>query len=101
MVFKSPRPAPSLLTAALISAMATISLLGQEQPKPSTAPGTPQLSASQTNSSKSLQKSDGLRDLERSLFRPLRELEPEGSLDGVMNSGPQRPPPVSNKRMKE
>src|SRR6266850_4201391 len=100
MVLKSLGPI-SLLAAALISGIAATSLLGQENHSSSPAAGSSQSSNQQTNSAKSLQKSDGLRDLERSLFRPLHEFEPEGSLDGVINSGPQRPAPVPNKRLKE
>src|SRR5438445_821538 len=100
MAFKSLAPACSLLATALTSAFASMSLLAQEH-QTSSPPGTTPSSNQSTNSTQSSSgKADGLKNLEQSIFKPFRGFEPDGSLDGVM-SRPQRPPAVSDKRVKE
>ena len=81
---------------AALAALAGSSVLGQEK---QTAPPAAQPSAQVTNSNKGFE-TRGLKDFEQSIFKPFRSLEPEGSLDAVMQQ-PQQPPPVVNKRAKE
>src|SRR5262245_25418044 len=87
----------ALPAIALIMALAGNALLAQEKQTPASRPAT---SNQETNSGKF--ESRGLKELEQSIFSPLRDLAPESSLDAVMeNPTPQRPPPVPNKRAKE
>jgi hypothetical protein len=87
--------APSLVMAVILACAGT-SALGQGK---QAAPATVRASTGETNSNGTLE-SRGLKDFEQSIFKPFRSLEPEGSLDPVMQQ-PQGPPPVQNKRVKE
>src|SRR5580765_6179496 len=87
---------PWLPVMALAIAFAGSSALGQEKQAPAAAP---QATVQETNSSRSFD-SHGLKDFEQSIFKPFRSMEPEGSLNAVMER-PQRPPPVPSKRAKE
>src|SRR5436190_5039139 len=84
------------LAMAAIMALAGSPVLAQEKQ----TPGASRPSTQETNSSSKSFEAHGLKELEQSLFRPFRSLEPETSLDGILESRPQRPP-VSNKRTKE
>ena len=100
MVLNSLAPFRPLLATVLMGGIAATTLLAQEHQTASPEPASSRASTAETNSGKAFQKSGGLKDLEQSIFKPFRGLEPEGSLDGVL-SQPQRPPPISNKRVKE
>src|SRR3954468_971788 len=87
---------PSFLAMAVIIAFAGSSAFGQDKqaPSPTARPATVE-----TNSSGSLE-SHGLKDFEQSIFKPFRSVEPESSLDAVVQRA-QQPPPVQNQRAKE
>jgi hypothetical protein len=87
---------PSFLAMAVILAFAGSSAFGQDKqaPSPGARPATVE-----TNSSGSLE-SHGLKDFEQSIFKPFSSVEPESSLDAVVQRS-QPPPPVQNRRAKE
>src|ERR1041385_8331309 len=86
------------MTVGLAGVVLASSTIPQEK-----APSPQGVSSNQTPAVKApFKKSDGLRNLEQSIFKPFEGFSPQGSLDGVMNSGPNPAvPSAQSKRAKE
>ena len=94
MVRNFPGTVRLLLAIAFVMVL-RISLFAQEQQHQTPATVSPP-SNQETNSGKSLE-SRRLKDLEQSIFSPLKAFTPESSLDGVLDMGSQRSPAPSKR----